>query len=49
MFTSDDDIYSYFVKYYLLIDVVACPRIEFTSLENSCYVSREEVFWTFKR
>lgn len=45
MFTPDDENgYSYFVKYDLLTDVVACPGIEFTSLENSCYVPIEEIF-----
>lgn len=44
-FSSDDEnkIYSYFCMHDELTDVVACPGIVFTSLQNSCYVNIDDI------
>ena len=39
-----EPVYSYFCKYDELVDVVACPGIDFPALKDSCYVTRESVF-----
>ncbi len=39
-----DGEYGYFCKYDELTDVVACPGIDFPTLKDSCYVTRESVF-----
>lgn len=41
---NGEPVYSYFCKYDELVDVVACPGIDFPALKDSCYVSRESVF-----
>lgn len=43
-FSPDDEnkIYSYFCRHDELTDVVACPGIVFTSLQNSCYVNVDD-------
>lgn len=42
-FPEEDD-FSYFCKYDELTGVVACPGIYLPTVEQSCFVSRADVF-----
>lgn len=42
-YLEDEKNDSYFVNHRQLVDVVACPGVIFTSLENSCYVPIDEI------